>query len=142
LSEKAAYKVVGDDVEFFGEVKIVKLIDTAGRQAETDASVLTENVSDDAAPARGQSGANDPKATSAIARATTAHSSRACRALAGTIRLRVELRRRLLNLALLEALECGSLVPRWKQTIRGTATWTHRGGTCFSRPCWQHCLRW
>jgi hypothetical protein len=49
VSEKAAYKVVGDDVEFFGEVKIVKLIDTAGRQAETDASVLTENVSDDAA---------------------------------------------------------------------------------------------
>jgi hypothetical protein len=45
--EKAAYKVAGDDVEFYGEVKIVKLIDTAGRRAETDASVLTENVSDD-----------------------------------------------------------------------------------------------
>src|ERR1035441_4934528 len=58
------------------------------------------------------------------------------------IQWRVELRRRVLNLALLEALECGSLVPRWKQTIGGTATWTHRGGTCFSRPCWQHCLRW
>src|ERR1017187_1596062 len=73
----------------------------------------------------------DPKATSAIARATTAQSSRACRALAGTYDGGWNLRRRLLNLALLEALECGSLVPRWKQTIGGTATWTHRGGTCF-----------
>jgi hypothetical protein len=47
-SEKAAYQVAGDDVDFFGEVKTVKLIDNAGRQAET-ASALTENVSDDAA---------------------------------------------------------------------------------------------
>src|SRR5450631_4954266 len=82
----------------------------------------------------------DPKATSAIARATTAQSSRACRALAGTYDGAWNLLRRLLSLALLEALECGSLVPRWKQTIGGTATWTHRGGTCFSRPCWRHCL--
>ena len=37
-------------------------------------------------------------------------------------RWRVELRRPLLNLALLGALECGSLVRRWKQTIEGTAT--------------------
>src|SRR3984893_7041437 len=58
------------------------------------------------------------------------------------IRWSVELRRPLLNLALLEALECGSLVRRWKQRIGGTATWTHRGGTCFSRPCSRHCLRW
>src|ERR1019366_4980345 len=34
--EKAAYQVAVDDVEFFDEVKIVKLIDTAGRQGETD----------------------------------------------------------------------------------------------------------
>jgi hypothetical protein len=34
----------------------------------------------------------------------------------------VELRRPLLNLALLEALECGILVRTWKQTIGGTAT--------------------
>jgi hypothetical protein len=47
--EKEAYQVAGDEVEFFGEVKIVKLIDTAGRRAETDASVLAKNVSDDAA---------------------------------------------------------------------------------------------
>src|ERR1035437_3332006 len=92
--------------------------------------------------AEGRTGAIDPMATSAIARATTAQSSRACRALAGTYDGGWNLRRRLLNLALLEALECGSLVPRWKQTIGGTATWTHRGGTCFSRPCWRHCLRW
>ena len=31
--------------------------------------------------------------------------------------MKVELRRELLNLALLEALECGSLVRGWKQTI-------------------------
>ncbi|THD50604.1 MAG: hypothetical protein E8A46_17430 [Bradyrhizobium sp.] len=47
-SEKAAYNVAGNDVEFYGEVKIVKLIDASGRQDETDASVSTENVSDDA----------------------------------------------------------------------------------------------
>jgi hypothetical protein len=47
-SEKTAYNVAGNDVEFYGEVKIVKLIDAAGRQADTDASTLTENVSDDA----------------------------------------------------------------------------------------------
>src|SRR5258708_39523833 len=38
------------------------------------------------------------------------------------IRWSVELRRRLLALALLEALECGSLVRRWKQTIEVTST--------------------
>ena len=48
-SEKAAYKASGDDVEFYGEMKIVKLVDTVRREAETDASLLTENVSDDAA---------------------------------------------------------------------------------------------
>jgi hypothetical protein len=47
-SEKTAYNVAGNDVEFYGEVKIIKLIDAAGRQDETDASVSTENVSDDA----------------------------------------------------------------------------------------------
>jgi hypothetical protein len=47
-SEKTAYNVAGNDVEFYGKVKIVKLIDAAGRQDETDASVSTENVSDDA----------------------------------------------------------------------------------------------
>ena len=48
-SEKAAYKASGDDVEFYGEMKIVNLVDTVRREAETDASLLTENVSDDAA---------------------------------------------------------------------------------------------
>jgi hypothetical protein len=47
-SEKAAYNVAGSDVEFYGEVKVVKLVEAAGRQDETDASVSTENVSDDA----------------------------------------------------------------------------------------------
>jgi hypothetical protein len=46
--EKAAYKLAVEDVQFYGEVKIVKLIDAAGRQGETDTSVSTENVSDDA----------------------------------------------------------------------------------------------
>lgn len=47
--EKAAYDTAGDDVEFYGDVKIVELADPADRKAETDASVLVENVIDDAA---------------------------------------------------------------------------------------------
>jgi hypothetical protein len=47
--EKAAYDAAVDDLEFYGDVKIVELADPADRRAGTDASILTENVTDNAA---------------------------------------------------------------------------------------------
>jgi len=47
-TEKSAYEAASDDTEFYGGVKIVKLIDTRHRD-ETDAGVATEDVSDEPA---------------------------------------------------------------------------------------------
>jgi hypothetical protein len=41
--EKAAYEAASDDIEFFGELEIVRLSDVAGRPDEADESVATEN---------------------------------------------------------------------------------------------------
>jgi hypothetical protein len=48
--ERAAFEAAADDVEFHGEMKIVKLIDTSSHQDELAAAVLSENVSDPPQP--------------------------------------------------------------------------------------------
>ena len=41
--EKAAYEAAGDHIEFFGDVKILKLIDPVGHPDQTGDSAPTEN---------------------------------------------------------------------------------------------------
>jgi hypothetical protein len=62
--EKAAYEAAGDQIEFFGELQIVRLSDAAGHPDEAGESVATENQEGD--PAAEREGTHDEEGQNSI----------------------------------------------------------------------------